>query len=316
MVLAVTASTAYGVSDVLAGIVVRRHTASSVALWVQLAGLLVLLAAVLATRPTPTVPALAWGTLGGVLAAVGVLAFYTALQNGPTSVVAPVSGAGVLVPLVGGLVAGEDPGPVVLSGLLVLVVGILVIALRSDDAPHTTDVWPRRPLGTPGPSHPAAVHDDCRPFAYARPVRAAVLLSVLAALCFGFFFVAVDLATAGAGSADGDGALDTALLVALAIQVGAFVVTAAAATRHTLRCVWPSLRLLRTAGAIALLDVTADVALTYAIAEGPLTVVGPLGSLDPVVAVLLAAVFLGERLTRSQVIGVSLALTGILLVSI
>ena len=172
-----------------------------------------------------------------------------------------------------------------LSGLLVLVVGILVIALRSDDAPHTTDVWPRRPLGTPGPSHPAAVHDDCRPFAYARPVRAAVLLSVPAALCFGFFFVAVDLATAGAGSADGAGALDTALLVALAIQVGAF------------------------AG-------TADVALTYAIAEGPLTVVGPLGSLDPVVAVLLAAVLLGERLTRSQVVGVSLALTGILLVSV
>ncbi len=314
--LAVAASTAYGVSDVLAGSVVRRHTASSVALWAQFIGLVVLSAAVLVARPEPAVPAVAWGTLGGVLAAAGILAFYTALQNGPTSIVAPVSGAGVLIPVVGGLVTGDDPDPVVLSGLLFLVVGILVIALRSGNAPHTTDGRPRRPPGTPGPSRPAAVHDDCRPFSYARPARAAVLLSVLAASCFGFFFVSVDLATSGAGSAEGDGALAMALLVALAIQAGAFVVTGIAAARHTLRCVRPSLRLLRPVAAIALLDVTADVALTHAIAEGPLAVVGPLGTLDPVIAVLLAAVFLGERLTRWQVVGVSLALTGIVLVSL
>lgn len=316
VVLAVAASAGYGVSDVLAGIVVRRHTASSVALWSQVVGLLVLLVAVLAVRPEPTVSAVAWGAVAGVLAAAGVLAFYTALQNGPTSLVAPVSGAGVLIPLVGGLVSGESPGPVVLSGLLVLVVGILVIALTSDNAPHTTDIRPRWPPGTPGRSQPAAVHDDCRPFAYARPARAALLLSVVTALSFGFFFVAVDLATAGVGPANGNGGLESALLVALSIQAGALVVTGLAASRHTLRCMRPNLRLLRMAGAIAVLDVSADVALTYAIGAGPLAVVGPLGSLDPVIAVLLAAVFLKERITRSQLLGVSLALAGIVLVSL
>nr|WP_246405665.1 DMT family transporter [Modestobacter versicolor] len=314
--LAVASSIGYGVGDVLAGVAVRRHTASSVALWVQLLAVVMLTGGVFLQRPEPTVPGLVWGGVAGVLGALGVLAFYTALQNGPTSIVAPVSGAGVVIPLVGGLVTGEQLSVSAIVGLVAVVAGILVIALRSDNASHTTDIWPRRPLGAPGRSQVAPVHDQCRPFAYARPALAAVLLSVVAAVGFGSFFIIVDVAIASAAPTSDDGlALATALLVALAVQAGSLLVTVLAASRHTLRCVRPSARLLGVAGAIAVLDVASDVALTYAIGVGPLAVVGPLGSLDPVVAVLIAAVFLRERVNRWQLVGVALALAGIGLVS-
>lgn len=315
VLLAIAASVGYGVSDVLSGIAVRQHTASSVALWVQVLGLLGLVTAVLVLRPEPTVPALAWGGAGGVLGGVGVLAFYTALQNGPTSVVAPVAGTGVLIPLVIGLLTGDDPGPAVLLGLAAVVTGVLLVAVAGGDAPHTPAASPGRPPGTPGRSQPAPVHDGCRPFAYARPSLAAVLLAALSAACFGFFFVLVEQATDAAPAAGDVPGPGGPFLVALAVQVGALVVTAVAATRHTLHCLRPSTPLLWAAAGIAALDTSADVALTSAIGTGPLSLVGPLGSLDPVVTVIVAAVVLRERIHRREVVGVVLALAGIALAS-
>ncbi len=316
VVLAIAASVGYGVSDVLSGIAVRRRTASSVALWVQVVGLLGLVVLVLVLRPEPTVPAVAWGVAGGALGGVGVLAFYSALQNGPTSIVASIAGTGVLIPLVGGLLTGDDPGLAVLLGLAAVVVGVLVIAATGGDEPPAPAVRPARPPGTPGRSQPAPVHDGCRPFAYARPSLAAVLLAALSALCFGLFFVLVELATDATVPADGDGPdRGGPVLVALAVQVGALVVTGVAATRHTLHCLRPDVPLLRTAAGIAVLDTSADVALTFAISTGPLSVVGPLASLDPVVTVVVAAAVLRERIHRWEAVGVVLALAGIALVS-
>jgi drug/metabolite transporter (DMT)-like permease len=61
--------------------------------------------------------------------------------------------------------------------------------------------------------------------------------------------------------------------------------------------------------------VGADVLVTLAVDRGPLAVVGPLASLDPVVSVLVATVVLRERLHRASAVGVVLALTGIALVA-
>jgi len=62
---------------------------------------------------------------------------------------------------------------------------------------------------------------------------------------------------------------------------------------------------------IGLLDTTANGLFAIAIQHGYITVVSVLGSEYPVATVILAHTFLGERITRPQLVGVALALTGV-----
>ena len=107
-----------------------------------------------------------------------------------------------------------------------------------------------------------------------------------------------------------------ALLVAVAVQSGSLLITLATASRHTIKCVAPSRRLVTFTAAIGLLDAVGDLALTYAIALGPVSLVGPLGSLDPMVAVLLASIFFKEPLTRKRAFGLAACAAGIALVAV
>lgn len=299
VLLALSASVAYGVSDVLGGAVVRRHATAAVALWAQTTGLAVLLVLTAVVRPAPSSAPVLWGVGAGLVGALAVLAFYTALQRGRTSVVAPLAGTGVVVPVVAGLAAGESLTPGGAVGVAAVVLGILVaVTGSSEDEP-----------APPGRSTPVPVQDGCLP-GRAGGSGGAVGLALLAAVGFGGFFVLVDQATSR--GADG---LAGALLVALAVQVGALAVTLAAAVRHSRACLLAGRSLLLPATAVGLLDVGADLSLTVAVSQGPLSVVGPLGSLDPVVSVLLA-VALGERLRGRQTLGVALAVAGIVLVTV
>ena len=74
----------------------------------------------------------------------------------------------------------------------------------------------------------------------------------------------------------------------------------------------PSRALLPVA-VVALFDLAADAALTFAVAEGPLGTVSVLASLDPLVTVVLAFVLLRERLPHGQAAGVGLSLLGVVL---
>ena len=70
----------------------RRHSTAALA---QLTGLLVLAVAIGVVRPAVVPAGLVWGAGAGALGAAAVLAFYTALQRGGTTVVAPIAGSGV-----------------------------------------------------------------------------------------------------------------------------------------------------------------------------------------------------------------------------
>lgn len=64
------------------------------------------------------------------------------------------------------------------------------------------------------------------------------------------------------------------------------------------------------------LDAAANIAMISAIRIGPLAVASVLGSLYPVVTILLARVVLGERLKAIQRVGVALALAALILTSL
>jgi drug/metabolite transporter (DMT)-like permease len=133
------------------------------------------------------------------------------------------------------------------------------------------------------------------------PERAqAIVLAVVAALALGLFVYFL-----GLGSREGD-ALST--LVGARVGSLGLLLAAAVATRSTLRI--PRSALWAVA-AVGLADVSANALFAYASGHGLLSLVAVLGSLYPVVTVLLAHVLLGERLTRAQRAGIGLALVGV-----
>jgi drug/metabolite transporter (DMT)-like permease len=135
--------------------------------------------------------------------------------------------------------------------------------------------------------------------------RAALPVALGAAVSFGLFFVFLDRGADAGGpplwvvvGARG-GSLPTIGLVALA-------------GRRALP--WPKGRVAVVA-AVGVVDTLANVLFTYATTTGNFGVVSVLGSLYPVVTVLLARVVLTERLSRPQTAGVAVALTGVALMA-
>ncbi len=91
------------------GLQSRRLPVLAVAFWSQLAGAL-LLALVLLVRGEPLVSdSVTWGLAAGLCGMVGLLCFYRGLAIGTMSLVALIGACGALVPVIFGLVRGEQP---------------------------------------------------------------------------------------------------------------------------------------------------------------------------------------------------------------
>ena len=133
-----------------------------------------------------------------------------------------------------------------------------------------------------------------RPIAHGRSTLAAV-----AAVALGLFVYFL-----GLGSREGD-VLST--LVGARVGSLSFLVAACVVRRSSLRLPRASLA---AVAAVGLADVSANALFAFASGHGLLSLVSVLGSLYPVVTVLLAHVLLGERLTRAQRAGVLVALAG------
>jgi drug/metabolite transporter (DMT)-like permease len=132
----------------------------------------------------------------------------------------------------------------------------------------------------------------------------AVLLAVAAALAIGIFIYFL-----GRGAQDG-----SALSTLVGARIGALTVllTWALATKSSLR---PGVRLAPVVALVGLADVSANALFAFASQHGLIAVVSVLGSLFPVVTVLLAHVVLRERISGIQQLGVAVALVGVAVVA-
>jgi drug/metabolite transporter (DMT)-like permease len=128
-------------------------------------------------------------------------------------------------------------------------------------------------------------------------------LAVVAAVGFGAFFVLL------APAADGD-----ALWAVVAARLASvpLVAVTAVGLRERIAVSRRDLPLVLGAG---VLDATANLAFGVASQEGFLSLVAVLGSLYPVVTVILARSFLGERLGAGQAAGIGAALAGVGLIA-
>jgi drug/metabolite transporter (DMT)-like permease len=154
----------WGVSDFLGGLQSRKIHVLVVVLVSQAFGLLFALVALplIADQGLPA-SKFAIAVAGGASGAVGVIAFYRGMAIGAISVVTPIAGLGVAVPVVVGLARGDEPATIQLVGVVVAVAAVALIGYEDDPERRAVALRP-------------------------------VLLAVVAALGFGVFFVAVDAA--------------------------------------------------------------------------------------------------------------------------
>jgi drug/metabolite transporter (DMT)-like permease len=131
-----------------------------------------------------------------------------------------------------------------------------------------------------------------------RRIAAGAGLAAVAALGFGLFFVGID-----AGS-------DESAAWAVAAARGASVPVAVAAALLTATALRPPRRLLPMLIGVGVFDTASNVFVATATTYGAVGIVAVLGSLYPVVTMVLARLVLGERLVVSKRVGGGVALAG------
>ena len=245
----------------------------------QLYGLAIVVLLLAAFPPEAyTIADFGWGAAAGMSGGAGLVALYRGLTRTRMGVVAPIAaGVGAIVPAVFGLLGGDRPSAVASFGIVIALVAIFIVGR----APRASLVnAPPNWMGSKG-----------------------IPEALAAGAGFGAFFIFLSNTAPDSGVWPLLGArlASLALLWALLAALGG-TVSIRAETNP----------LIVGAG---LLDIIANALFLYATRDGLLTLVAVLSSLYPAATVLLARVVLRERLSRSQLGGVALAVVGIALMA-
>ncbi len=124
--LALGASASWGVGDFLGGVKSRTLHPLAIMGVSQPVGLTLLGIAVAARATAPPGPAVAWALLSAVFGTTGLWAFYRGMGAGAISIVAPIAGAGAVVPVVIGVATGDRPSALQGAGFAAAIVGVVL----------------------------------------------------------------------------------------------------------------------------------------------------------------------------------------------
>ncbi|HYN36415.1 MAG TPA: DMT family transporter, partial [Actinomycetota bacterium] len=209
--------------------------------------------------------------------AFGVTALFKGLAKGRMSVVAPITGTVAAgLPVIVGLVSGERPSVVALTGVVVALVSVVLVSASEHGIEED------------------AVEGSA-PGIMARGLPEALT----AGASFGLFFILLDKAGDAAGLWPLVGARASSVTVmSIALLVA----------RAPIRPPEGTMRLIAGAG---VLDVAANLFYLLATQRGLLSLVAVLTSMYPATTVVLARFVLKEKLTRVQLAGLLLAGAGI-----
>lgn len=280
--LALVSAGLYGLADFAGGILSRR--ADFVVIAVVGQGAALILTAVAAPLVSPSVPDaadLGWGALSGVGSAVGMVFLYRGMSRGDVSVVVPVSAVGglVLPILVGVAILGDRPSAVSWAGIVLAVPALWLVA---------------RPAGAAESTAESAA-------------RSAATVAVLDGLLASTGFAVQYLALAQAGPAAGIWPVTAGRVTATATALALAVHTGKRLRLRPRHALWAA-----ACGAAA---AAALVCYLLATRQALVVVAVVLSNLYPLVPVLLGVTVLHERLSRRQVIGLTTAITAVVLVS-
>ncbi|MBC7723475.1 MAG: EamA family transporter [Burkholderiaceae bacterium] len=264
----------FGAADFLGGRAAREISAIRATALSALAGLLVLAAVLPIFGGRMSTGALTWGILAGLVAATTVALLYASLAIGPMSILAPLLAVvAAVVPATYGMLQGEQIGIAGLVGIAVALVAVVLVGF----VPHRTAVRPRL-LG--------------------------IVLAMLAGAAMGTGIIVLDNTPIDSGILP----LVIGRIVGVAVMFSVVGVVALRATRRGTAAAGGWRGGTRFALCGGLLAATADVFMISGVRLGDVTVIGVLAALCSAVTVVLAAIFLRERLAPPQVLGLVLAI--------
>jgi drug/metabolite transporter (DMT)-like permease len=291
VLLAVTASVAWGTSDFLGGIAARYAQLPLVLAGSQLVGLLAFVPVLLLQgTPMPHDSRLLLGLAAGVIAVGELGLIYFALRRGPAIVMAPIAALSAVVPVLVGIADGDHMDVLIVVGLICALGGAVAASWTRGE-----DRQPRRQalLG-------AAV-------AGGAALGAGTVLALIGVASKADAWWAIAAVRAGG------------VVTAVGVLAAAVVVTRGRVpwgpSRGGLRP-WTAAGLSVSRGtalmiaAIGLSDITADTAFANATHAGALSVVSVLASLYPVTTIALGTIALRERPAHIQLGGAALACLG------
>lgn len=292
ILLGLTAAFSWAVADFLARHVSRRigpYRAFIFMQWVGLGLLTIYLVAIKAPPWTSLASASsgstsgvwAWACLAAILNIAGSISLYRAFAVGKLALVTPIAASYPALTVVLAFLSGERLKMTGGVGIVIVLAGVMLTVIPHADLAGRADV----------------VQDHA---------EGGVGWALVAALVFGVMFWLLGFHVTPA--------LGGALPVWLMRLTGALLLIVLPFRRNAPVIprggVWVPLVV------SALLDTTAFVANNMGLAIGPVSVVTVLASLFGAGAVLLAWIFLGERLSRRQWLGVTLIFAGVALVSL
>ena len=283
-VFGLSAAAIWGAADFSGGLAAKRAAPSVVvAVAHGFSLILLLLLAVPFLRSPSTIYGL-YGLLSGIFCGAGLIALYSALSRGSMGLSAAVSGVlTAVVPVLFSWFREGHASPRKLIGFAVAVVAIWLVAYT----PERKSAAQPRPRG--------------------------LGLAVCAGLCFGAMLVFMHLAAA-------QGVLRALISMRISstfvAAVASFSLWLGKGQYGSAPPRFPGGKLLLLAMLAGILDTTGNMLYLFATLAGRLDVAAVLSSLYPAGTILLAAWLLKERATHSQALGMALALTAVMLISI
>ena len=264
----------YGFADFFGAVASKRIRPVAVTAVAGAVGLVLLVALIPVFGFSGDPEAIAWGVWSGLWSAVALSCLYASLALGPISIVSPLSAVvSAIVPAAVGIATGDTFSAWGWLALALLLVAVVLVGF------------------IPG--------EDVR-----MPTLPALLLGIGAGVGIGFVLICIDAAPADSGL--------TPVVMLRAVSAGIlglfllFTIrknrSDAPAASGKMGNFW-----LATVAAGAF-DSSANVFFLMASRTGSLTVVSVLTALYPLGTIILARVFLNERIARTQLAGVILAL--------
>jgi drug/metabolite transporter (DMT)-like permease len=278
VLLGLASALTYGTADFIGGLVTRRNPATRVVFLGKSAGLVLYLVAIPLIGAEFTAAAWVWGLPAGVAGAVGIAFLYHGLAHGRMSVVAPITAVvSGIMPVLFGLGLGERPAPLQMVGVAVAILAVALISTVPEPGPRTS--------------------------LRERLSRSGVPDALLSGLGLGGFLILITRAGEDSGA-----------WVLVAAQVGqiALMGLLVVVTRTS---VLPDPGTGKGVATTGVLDSAGTILYLLGTRLGLISVVAVLTSLYPAATVLLAKVFLQDRLSRSQVVGLALALAGVIMLT-
>jgi drug/metabolite transporter (DMT)-like permease len=321
VILGLTGAVCWGMADFAARFASRRVGAYRTLFFMQFFGFIALSVYLKFTggfsHVAPGWQPWALTVVAGLLNVSASLSLYHSFEIGVMSIVGPVSSSYPALTVALSLASGERINPLRGIGIAITLIGVILAAMsfaskptNPADTAHLSDA-----INSPDAVNPAGSANFADASNSAKAANSStdsrlsrgVGWAILAALGFGvmFWFLGFHVVPL-VGDAVSVWVMRLTALISLAVV--------ALPTRQSIRLphggVWWML------AAVGFMDTAAFVANNAGLHIGPVSVVSVLASLYGAVTVLLAWIFLRERLERSQWLGIVLIFVGIVCVSI